>query len=89
MSTTHYVDVGGVHVRGSWNSALDESQPVQAELAVYTKSGQARLAVLDERQLQRLIAECADALSKLRVRREHVEGKLQKPERGHRPTSLT
>lgn len=89
MSTTREVDFGGVHVRGAWNSALDESDPVQAELAVYTKTGQARIAVLDERQLQRLIVEAAQALDHLRVRRELVAGKAQTPERGHRPTSLT
>lgn len=71
MSTTHEVDFGGVHVRGAWNVA-DGPEP-RAELAVYTKSGQARIAQLSEHDLLALITESARALDQLRTRREHVE----------------
>lgn len=66
MSTTHEVDFGGVHVRGAWASPAAE---VQAELAVYTKTGQARIAVLDERDLIRLIGEASTALGQLLTHR--------------------
>lgn len=71
MSTTNAVDFGGVHVRGAWNTS-DGPEPV-AELAVYTKTGQARIAVLDERELLKLITQAATALDQLRTRRWNVE----------------
>lgn len=67
MSTTRDVDLGGVHVTGSWNSP---GGLVEAQLAVYTKSGQARIALVDERQLIQLIEQAATALQQLRVHRE-------------------
>lgn len=72
MSTTHHVKFGGVHVRGAWNSALTEDVPVAAELAVYTKTGQARIAQLGQADLVRLIEECAIALRQLRTHDAHV-----------------
>lgn len=65
MSTTHSVKFGGVHVRGPWSSA----EPVTCELAVYTHSGQARIAELDEKELLRLNREVAEALRQLHVNR--------------------
>ena len=64
MSTTRDVDFGGVHVRGAWNAPGGD---VRAELVVYTKTGQARIAPLDERQLTALAAEAIDALRKLQT----------------------
>lgn len=65
MSTTHSVRFGGVHVRGAWASP----EPVTCELAVYTNSGQARIAELTEAELIRLNREVADALRQLQVNR--------------------
>jgi hypothetical protein len=65
MSTTRGVTFGGVHVRGPWQAA----EPVTVELAVYTHSGQARIAELTEAELIRLNREVADALRQLHVNR--------------------
>lgn len=66
MSTTNAVDLGGVHVRGAWASPGGD---VRAELAVYTKTGQARIAQLDERDLIRLIGQASTALGQLLTHR--------------------
>jgi len=76
MSTTNSVDLGGVHVRGAWQALGGD---VRAELVVYTKTGQARIAQLDERQLQRLVVECGEALSQLRVHREVTAKDARRP----------
>lgn len=75
MSTTHGVTFGGVHVRGAWQSP----EPVVVELAVYTNSGQARIAQLTEQELLRLNREVADALRQLQVNRIAVAGAELQP----------
>lgn len=67
MSTTNAVDLGGVHVRGAWQAPGGD---VRAELAVYTKTGQARIAQLDERALLGLMDQCVEALKALTVHRD-------------------
>lgn len=63
MSTTHEVTFGTIHVTGDWNSAI--GTPPVAQLAVYTKTGQARIAELSERDLVDVIRQAGDALDKL------------------------
>jgi hypothetical protein len=67
MSTTHAVDFGNVTVRGAW---ADPSAEISAELSVYTKSGQARIASMSEAELIVLIEQAAQALYKLRSHAE-------------------
>jgi hypothetical protein len=64
MSTTQRVDFGGVHVRGAWASP---AVVAEAELAVYTRTGQARIATLSYADLVRLNEEVAIALRQLRT----------------------
>lgn len=64
MSTTHEVTFGGLRVTEGWASGVDD---VDVQLHVYTKTGQARIATLDEAELLRLNGEIAIALQQLRV----------------------
>jgi hypothetical protein len=71
MSTTKPVDLGGVYVRGTW--AVPTGPEPRVELTVYTESGQARIARLEERDVLALMDQCVDVLKKLRIRRAAVE----------------
>jgi hypothetical protein len=64
MSTTQAVTFGSVHVRGAWSSP---AVVAEVELTVYTKTGQARIAQLSERELLRLNEEVAIAMRQLRT----------------------
>jgi hypothetical protein len=70
MATTQKVTMGGVHVHGPWASG---SGVVTCELSVYTATGQARIAELDELSLARLGEEVAIAQRQLATRRRRRE----------------
>lgn len=90
MSTTHAVAWGAIDVI---TDELDEHlrrvrlvEP-RARASVYTPSGQARFAELDERQLLKIIVDAASALDRMRVHREQVARDVRIPP-PPRPTTL-